>query len=104
MEDEDLLQQAAQNNTTEWNTLKFAEELFECGESLIKYSTKRGSNKPSIETIAKEFADVMLRGTMFFAKECLDKIELDILFEDHVTKKEQGIIKRFQDNPESRDA
>lgn len=103
MEEEDLLVLAARNNTTEFNTLKFAEELFECGEALIKYSTKKNSNKPSIETIAKEFGDVMLRGSMFFTKECPGR-ELDNLIEDYLSKKEQGIVKRFQTKPEAKDA
>jgi NTP pyrophosphatase (non-canonical NTP hydrolase) len=103
MEDEDLLVLAAKNNTTEWNTLKFAEELFECGEAVIKYSTKKGSNKPSLENMAKEFIDVMLRGTMFFAKEFPDD-EIDKILETYLEKKEQGIINRFQSKPGAKDA
>lgn len=104
MDEDDLLEAAAKNNSTEWNTLKFAEELFECGEAVIKYSTKKGSNKPSLETIVKEFADVVLRGTMFFAKERLEITDLDIIVEDHIAKKTQGIIKRFETKPEAKDA
>jgi len=78
--------------------------LFECGEAVIKYSTKKGSNKPPVEDIVKEFGDVILRGMMFFQKLDPEDLYVGKIMEEHLKKKEEGIVKRFQTKPEAKDA
>lgn len=57
----DIVEILAKENKLEYNILKACEELTELQELLLKYLNKTPEKRPSLDDVAKEAADVMLR-------------------------------------------
>lgn len=61
-----FIEELARVNERDYNILKFAEELIELSEQLIKSVNKKGSPKaPTDDQIIDELSDVALRGHVY---------------------------------------